>query len=142
MCMLLLIYETCTMFISRSYQHLSIYDSADTSLRSITMTLMLSELFRAKASRVSSAAANTLLDGYNASAPSSSICGLAFSVDLWPLLFSSPRHLEATSQAKSFDRTSHSPSLARIKHSSSGSLLVKVISGSDVTTGLRYLSPV
>ena len=52
------------------------------------------------------------------------------------------RHSRATSQANSLERTSHKPSLASIKHSSSGSLLVKVISGSDITTDLRYLSPV
>jgi hypothetical protein len=39
------------------------------------------------------------------------------------------------------DKTSHKPSLARIKHSSSGSLFVKVISGSAITTGFKYLSP-
>lgn len=105
---------------------------------------MLSELLRPKASRVNNAAARTLLDGYNGSALSSStIRGPALrSISAAASGFSSLRHSLATSQAKLFGSTSHMPSLARIKHSSSASLLVKVISGSDVTTGLRYPSPV
>jgi hypothetical protein len=105
-------------------------------LRSTTMTLMLSALLRPRARRVRSAAANMLRDGYNAPAPSSSIWGLALAGG-----FFSRRHSRATWQAKSLDKTSHKPSLARIKHSSSGSLFVKVISGSAITTGFKYLSP-
>lgn len=121
----------------------SILFSPQLFFRSTTMTLMLSELFRPKARRVSSAAASTLRDGYNAPAPSSSIRGPELrSIAASGAGVTSRRHSRATSQANSLERTSHKPSLARIKHSSSGSLFVNVISGSDVTNGLRYLSPV
>lgn len=106
------------------------------------MTLTLSELFLPKARRVSNAAANALREGYNASPTSSSIWGPAFRPIAEAARFPSRRHSLATAQAKSLERTSHKPSLARITHSSSSSLSVKVISGSDVTTGFRYLSPV
>lgn len=132
--------ETCTkLHINITF---SILFSPQLFFRSTTMTLMLSELFRPKARRVSSAAASTLRDGYSAPAPSSSIRGPELrSIAASGAGVTSRRHSRATSQANSLERTSHKPSLARIKHSSSGSLFVNVISGSDVTNGLRYLSP-
>ena len=47
----------------------------------------------------------------------------------------------ATSPTSSLVITSQSPSLANIKHSSSSVLVVKVISGTGIIHGLRYLSP-
>uniref|UniRef100_A0A2P2MHX5 Uncharacterized protein n=1 Tax=Rhizophora mucronata TaxID=61149 RepID=A0A2P2MHX5_RHIMU len=109
-------------------------------VRSTTMTLTLSALCRPRAMRVSSAAANVLLDGRSAPAPPSSARGPA-SVATLGGGFTSPRQPEAISQAMSPDKTSHKPSLARIRHSSSGCLFVKEISGSDITIGFKYLSP-
>lgn len=121
----------CTFYLWR------IYLRDQLLFRSTTITLMLSELLRPRARRVSSAAAEALRDGNNAAAAPSSSCIRGEAGGL-----PSRRHSLAISQAKSFDRTSHSPSLARIKHSSSGSRFVKVMSGSGITIGFRYLSPV
>lgn len=129
-----------------------IHTASQLRFKSTTITLTLSELLLPKARRVSSAAARALRDGYNAPALSSSIRGgppvlvlvlvLPGSKSEAEEVLPSRRHSLATSQANSFDRTSHMPSLAIIKHSSSGSLLVNVISGCDITIGFRYLSPV
>lgn len=50
--------------------------------------------------------------------------------------------LRATSQTSSFVITSHKPSLAKIRHSSSLARGTNITSGSDITHGLKCLSPV
>lgn len=109
--------------------------------KSTTITLILSQLFRPRASRVSSAAAEHALREENIApllSPSTEE-----SLELkFPDGSLCRRHSLPTAHAISLDTTSHKPSLARIKHSSSASLFVKVISGSDVIYGFKLLSPV
>lgn len=96
------------------------------AFKSITITEMLSELFLPYAISVRLLA---------------TICAGGVSLVVDNDLRSRRRRWQATCPTSSFVITSQSPSLARTKHSSSSLLVVKLISGTGIIHGRRYLSP-
>lgn len=114
-------------------------------LRSITITLILSALFLPSASLANSVAAreHRASDACSSSRPSVVPLLSPPRVSSDSLVGSaSSKHRRATSHARSLGKTSHSPSLATIRHSSSPVLSTTRISGSEITEGFKYLSPV